>query len=155
PRWNTESNSPSAYLSRSGTRSSPKPGKQTVAPMARSFTGCGNRSSRPATRRARRDEGCRGGQRATKAQVKERRTALFEVVKAMKPMTVRQVFYQATVRGIVEKSERGYVKVQTDLTLLRRDGELPYDWLTDNTRWQRKPRTHNGVEEALLDCARF
>ena len=33
----------------------------------------------------------------------------------MKPMTVRQVFYQATVRGIVEKTEAGYTKVQTDL----------------------------------------
>ena len=31
-------------------------------------------------------------------------------------MTVRQVFYQATVRGLVEKAETGYNKVQTDLT---------------------------------------
>jgi hypothetical protein len=30
----------------------------------------------------------------------------------MQPMTVRQVFYQATVRGLVEKSECGYDKVQ-------------------------------------------
>ena len=49
-------------------------------------------------------------------------------------MTVRQVFYQATVKGLVEKSEAGYGKVQTDLALIRRDGELPYDWLVDNTR---------------------
>ena len=41
-------------------------------------------------------------------------------------MTVRQVFYQATVRGLVEKAESGYAKVQSDLTLLRRSGELPY-----------------------------
>ena len=44
-------------------------------------------------------------------------------------MTVRQVFYQATVRDIVEKTEGGYTKVQTDLTLMRRAGELPYDWV--------------------------
>jgi len=31
-------------------------------------------------------------------------------------MTVRQVFYQATVHGLVEKAESGYAKVQTDLT---------------------------------------
>jgi hypothetical protein len=31
----------------------------------------------------------------------------------MKPMTVRQVFYQA-VHAIVEKAESGYVKVQTE-----------------------------------------
>jgi hypothetical protein len=70
-------------------------------------------------------------------------------------MTVRQVFYQATVRGLVEKAESGYTKVQTDLTVMRRAGDLPYDWLADNTRWQRKPRTFDSVEQALRDTARF
>ena len=70
-------------------------------------------------------------------------------------MTVRQVFYQATVRGLVEKAESGYAKVQTDLTVMRRAGDLPYDWLADNTRWQRKPRTFDSVEDALQDTARF
>ena len=93
--------------------------------------------------------------RATKAEVADRREQLIEIVEAMKPMTVRQVFYQATVRGIVEKSEAGYTKVQTDLVLMRRAGDLPYDWLADNTRWQRKPRTYNGVQEALEETAQF
>jgi hypothetical protein len=70
-------------------------------------------------------------------------------------MTVRQVFYQATVRGLVEKAESGYGKIQTDLTIMRRAGELPYDWLADNTRWQRKPRTCSSVEQALRDTAAF
>ena len=70
-------------------------------------------------------------------------------------MTVRQVFYQATVRGLVEKEESGYTKVQTDLTVMRRSGELPYSWLADNTRWQRKPRSFDSVEEALNDTARL
>jgi hypothetical protein len=51
--------------------------------------------------------------RSTKAEVGERRQALFDIVQAMEPMTVRQVFYQATVRGLVEKAESGYAKVQT------------------------------------------
>jgi len=70
-------------------------------------------------------------------------------------MTVRQVFYQATVRGLVEKAESGYGKVQTDLTIMRRAGELPYGWLADNTRWQRKPRTFDSVEDALQATAAF
>jgi hypothetical protein len=70
-------------------------------------------------------------------------------------MTVRQVFYQASVRNIVEKSETGYTKVQTDLVKLRRSGELPYDWLADNTRWQRKPSTFDTVEDALKETARL
>jgi hypothetical protein len=93
--------------------------------------------------------------RSTKAEVEARRKALLDIIDDGKPMTVRQVFYQATVRGIVEKLETGYNKVQTDLTLMRRDGALPYDWLTDNTRWQRKPRTFNSVEDALKETARF
>jgi hypothetical protein len=93
--------------------------------------------------------------RATKAEVEERREALLEIIDAGKPMTVRQVFYQATVHGLVEKAESGYAKVQVDLTKMRRDGSLPYDWLADNTRWQRKPTTFDGVEEALRNTAAF
>ena len=72
--------------------------------------------------------------RATKAEVEQRREALFDIIETMKPMTVRQVFYQATVRGLVEKTEGGYAKVQTDLVQMRRSGMLRYDWLADNTR---------------------
>jgi hypothetical protein len=93
--------------------------------------------------------------RATKVEIENRRRALHYIVEAMKPMTVRQVFYQATVRGLIEKTEAGYAKVQTDLAWMRRAGDLPYSWLADNTRWQRKPRTFASVEEALNHTARF
>src|SRR5258705_13886351 len=93
--------------------------------------------------------------RSTRAEVKRRRNALYEIVSAMQPMTVRQVFYQATVRGIIEKSDAGYTKVQTDLVLMRRCGDLPYGWLADSTRWQRKPNTFNGVQDALYETARL
>src|SRR5215831_15392305 len=93
--------------------------------------------------------------RATKAEVAARREALLDIIEAGRPMTVRQVFYQATVRGLVEKAESGYAKVQTDLTVMRRAGELPYGWLADNTRWQRKPRSFDSVQEALENTARL
>jgi len=93
--------------------------------------------------------------RATKGQVHDRRNTLFSIIEAMRPMTVRQVFYQATVHGIVEKTEAGYSKVQTDLVAMRRAGQLPYAWLADNTRWQRKPITFGSIQEALQDTARF
>jgi hypothetical protein len=57
--------------------------------------------------------------RATKAEVEERREALLAIIDEMRPIKMRQVFYQATVRGLVEKAESGYAKVQTDLTLMR------------------------------------
>jgi hypothetical protein len=93
--------------------------------------------------------------RATKHEVFSRRLCLYGIVHKMRPMTVRQVFYQATVRGLVEKSEAGYGKVQTDLVQMRRGGMMPYGWLADNTRWQRKPETFTSVEQALQDTARF
>jgi hypothetical protein len=93
--------------------------------------------------------------RSTKAEVETRREALLEIIEDGQPMTVRQIFYQATVRGLVEKAESGYGKIQTDLTVMRRAGDLPYDYLADNTRWQRKPRTYDGVAEALEHTARF
>jgi len=93
--------------------------------------------------------------RSTKAEVEQRRESLLDIVSEMQPMTVRQVFYQATVRSIIEKTEAGYTKVQTDLALMRRAGELPYEWLADNTRCQRKPRTFNSVEEALKQTAQL
>jgi hypothetical protein len=43
--------------------------------------------------------------RSTKAEVEARREALLDIIDDGKPMTVRQVFYQATVRGLVEKAE--------------------------------------------------
>lgn len=93
--------------------------------------------------------------RATKVEVANRRIALWNIIWEMRPMTVRQVFYQATVRNLVEKTEGGYSKVQTDLSVMRRSGMLQYEWLVDNTRWQRKPQTFDSIEQALLDTARF
>jgi hypothetical protein len=93
--------------------------------------------------------------RSTKAEVEQRRQHLLGIVHKMRPMTVRQVFYQATVRGVVEKTDAGYDKVQTDLVILRKAGLLPYGWLADNTRWQRKPERFSSVEQALQDTARL
>ncbi len=92
--------------------------------------------------------------RCTGAQVEARRTALYRIVAHQHPMTVRQVFYQATVRGVIEKTEAGYGKVKLDLKVLRQSGKMPYQWLSDSTRWQRKPQTFNSVEDALNDTAR-
>ena len=54
-----------------------------------------------------------------------------------------------------EGRERLRQGVQADLTVMRRARELPYDWLADNTRWQRKPRTFDSVEDALRNTAAF
>jgi hypothetical protein len=85
----------------------------------------------------------------------ERHQALLAIAATMQPMTVRQVFYQAAIGGIVDKSEAGYAKVQRALVNLRRAGRLPFDWIADNARWQRKPRSFRDPAEALRQTARF
>jgi hypothetical protein len=64
-------------------------------------------------------------------------------------MTVRQAFYQAEVKGLVEKEETGYDKVQRALLKLRKKGRVCYSWITDLTRWMRKPMTYDSAEEML------
>jgi hypothetical protein len=93
--------------------------------------------------------------RSTKAEVERRRAAFHDLVEEAQPATVRQIYYLATVAGLVPKTENGYNIVQTDLTLMRRTGDLPYGWLADSTRWQRMPNTFGSVEEALKETARL
>lgn len=101
--------------------------------------------------------GTRPGKRSrrTKAEMKAFREALYAIVNAAQPATVRQVFYQATVRGLIPKEETGYRKVQQSLAQMRVDGELPFEWIADNTRWMRKSPSYDSIEEALRDTAQF
>jgi hypothetical protein len=92
--------------------------------------------------------------RANKDEMGERRDELYSIVEEMQPMTVRQVFYQATVRGIVPKDEKSYNKVQQVLAKMRRDETLPFEWIVDNTRGRNHPFTFDSVEDALEYTAR-
>ena len=87
--------------------------------------------------------------RATAAQMEARAETLIDIVAISAPCTVRQAFYQATVRGLVEKSEKGYAKIQRQLVDLRREGRISYSSIADNTRWQRKPRTFDSLTHAV------
>jgi hypothetical protein len=76
--------------------------------------------------------------------------AIIDVLATERPMTVRQVFYQLVGRGVIAKTEGEYKQtVVRLLTDLRRSGRVPFDWIADNTRWQRKPVTHSSLESAL------
>jgi hypothetical protein len=84
----------------------------------------------------------------------ERRTALFRIVAKMHPMGVRQTFYQATVLGVVSKTEEGYDTVKHDLVKMRRDGTIPYDWIVDGSRYVIQAGTFDGPQDALADLAK-
>jgi hypothetical protein len=83
-----------------------------------------------------------------------RLSAIAGIVHQIQPCSVRQGFYQAEIIEIVEKTERGYEKVQRAIVWLRERDVIPFDWISDATRWMRKPPSHNSIEDALLETAR-
>lgn len=94
--------------------------------------------------------------RGLSCKTQELREAILEAfAETDKPVTVRQMFYMMTVRGVVPKTEaQGYRPVQRQLVEMRRDGSIPYDWIADNTRWMRKPKTYDSLGDFLDLAAR-
>ena len=92
--------------------------------------------------------------RATRDEMSTRRRRIKEIVQRDQPMTVRQVYYQAVVHGIVGKAETEYDKIQDLLTDLRRSEEIPYEWIIDEGRRARRPYTVQGIVQALNDTRR-
>ncbi len=94
--------------------------------------------------------------RATNAEMEQRAEFLIEYAKRHGPVTVRQLYYQAEVHGLsgIDKTDAGYNKVQTQVLKLRRAGRMRYDWIADATRWMRKPRSFDSIEDALASTAR-
>jgi hypothetical protein len=95
---------------------------------------------------------CRTKRRATKVEMIERRSEIVRILEDIYPASVRQTFYQAEIAGIVDKTELGYEKVQRAVVWLREQDIVSFDWISDATRWQRKPRSHASIEEALREA---
>jgi hypothetical protein len=95
--------------------------------------------------------------RATKAEMEERAEFLIDYASEHGPVTVRGLYYQAEVASLpgISKDDKDYAKVQRQVLKLRREGRLSYSDIADATRWMRKPKTHDSVEDALKDTARF
>lgn len=96
-----------------------------------------------------------GRKRSTAAEMDAWRDVLMQITNEIKPATVRQVFYQCVVRDLIEKTEKGYKRVAATLAELRKTGRMPYGWLADATRWQRRPRSHDSLTEAIRATAQF
>ena len=93
--------------------------------------------------------------RRTRAQIQQLDESLLGLLDEDHPQTVRGVFYQATVRGMVPKSEAGYRTVQRAIMLLREHGELPFSYITDSTRLMRKPISYSDIREALDRATKY
>ena len=94
--------------------------------------------------------------RRTISDLEDIRGAIYETLAGDNPATVRQVFYRLVSSGVIEKTEAEYKNtVCRLLTIMRREGELPFGGIADNTRWRRKPRTYSSLEDVLEQTANF
>jgi hypothetical protein len=94
--------------------------------------------------------------RRTKAAIGGIQAAILDILEADHPQTVRQIFYALTVRALIVKAESEYH--QTVVRLLgkmRHADTIPFEWIADNTRWQRKPSTFVGLDSCLDATAKF
>ena len=114
------------------------------------------RSQAADQRREAKGSGPLKAQRRTKGEMEALRALLYKVVEADRPMTVRQVFYRMVSLGVIDKTEMEYKQtVGKQLTRMRRDWTIPYEWIADESRWMRKPRSYDSVEDALRQTAQF
>jgi hypothetical protein len=94
--------------------------------------------------------------RRTKLEVTGIRDAIEAILTEDNPQTVRQVFYALTVRGKIAKAEIEYHRTVIRLLVeMREAGKIPFEWIADNTRWQRKPTTFVGLEACLNNTSKF
>ncbi len=92
--------------------------------------------------------------RRTRGDIYGIERAIYRIVAADNPMTLRGLFYRLVSEGVIGKHESEYKNVGRYLLAMRRRGELPYHWIADSTRWQRKPRTYSGLDAVLSETAR-
>jgi hypothetical protein len=79
---------------------------------------------------------------------------LYEIVEKIQPATVRQVFYRATVAGLIPKTEEAYNGVIVRLLLhMRERGKMPWDWISDNTRWVHRTASYDKLSDLLSESA--
>lgn len=93
--------------------------------------------------------------RSTSAEMQERYAQLVAIVCDIKPCTVRQTFYQMTVRHGFEKTESGYTRVQEALVKLRRDGQITFSAIADNMRSESRPQTFPSPSDAVAHAAKY
>lgn len=75
--------------------------------------------------------------RRTKADTEQLESQIIEVLVEDNPQSVRHIFYRMTNPRLpvpVDKSDHGYQQIQHLVKKLRRNGAVPYNWISDATR---------------------
>lgn len=94
--------------------------------------------------------------RRTKVQMDEFYRQLIKFADPSEPQSVRHVFYRMTdprLSSAVEKSDKGYRRVQDRLATLRRRGDIPYNAIVDASRRVYRNDGYAGLDEFADEAA--
>jgi hypothetical protein len=75
--------------------------------------------------------------------------AITEAARKEHPVSVRGVFYRVVSAGAIEKTHNAYRTVGRQLVKLRRNGTVPYSWITDGTRWITEPVMYDDLYQMM------
>lgn len=92
--------------------------------------------------------------RRTKAQIEAFRAALYDIVAANRPCSVRQIYYIG-IGTLYEKGDAAYNSVVRETGILRERGDLPWEWVSDHTRLRRIDTMYESWQDALERTAEF
>lgn len=86
------------------------------------------------------------------------RAAIYSIVAANQPCSVRQIYYRGI--GLHWDKDQGstganYKRVVRELGLMRENDELPWNWITDSTRYVRRDTMYDSHLDALQRTAEF
>ena len=87
--------------------------------------------------------------RRTNEELVELDRTMIEFIEQYRPVSVRQVFYHLAAIRMIPKDQNQYDSIQKRLSNMRKDKVLPYSWISDGTRYMRKPDTFNSVRASL------
>lgn len=90
--------------------------------------------------------------RRSNAEMEAIKIEIYDTLKLDNPQTLRQLYYQLTVKGVIEKTDAEYKNLARLTAEMRKRGILPFSWFSDNTRWMRKPSSFDSMEQMLLYC---
>jgi len=93
--------------------------------------------------------------RRSQLEIEYLKIHIYHLLKADAPMTCRQVYYRMVSAGLIDKTENEYTNTTCRLLAkMRRNGEIPFNWIADNTRWVRKKPSYSNLTEMLTVTAK-
>ena len=95
--------------------------------------------------------------RWSNAELEQLDKQIIDALRLSRPQSVRHVFYLMTDPRLprpVEKTEKGYKRVQRQCVALRRQKRVPYNWIVDTTRRGYHTLTYDGPAAMVRTHAR-